>query len=147
MIKYLNFFLITLIVSPIAYASLGGDASSINGDLDAKSSKVLTTHSAQYSVHELSKKGLRLHEFLGTDGKIFAIAWQGKVHPDLSIVMGSHFSEFQAALKKLRKNHRRFGMAEVGDLHLEMGGAMGSVHGRVWLSSRIPGGVEKNELK
>ena len=85
---------------------------------------------------------------MGSGGKVFALAWQGKNHPDFSVMMGTHYAEFQQALAQAKANRHGRGpiTVDVGNFHLEMGGHAMAVHGRAWMTSRIPAGVDQNEL-
>ena len=138
-----------LLSSQVAFAALGGDENSIKNELDTMHAKRKITSHDRYALHEVNKNGLRVHQFMGSDGKVFALVWQGKKHPDFSLVMGAHLAEFQRAFAQAKQNRHGRGpiMIDVGDFHLEMGGHAMAVHGRAWMTNQIPGGVDKNELR
>ena len=137
-----------VLVSTTAFAALGGDENSIKNEIDSMHAKRTITPHEKYALHEVTKKGLRVHQFMGSSGKVFALAWQGKNHPDFSVVMGSHLAEFQQALAQAKANRHGRGpiTIDVGNFHLEMGGHAMAVHGRAWMTNRIPAGVDQNEL-
>jgi hypothetical protein len=132
-----------------AFAALGGTDESVQADMKSMNlTRTISQHS-NYSRHDLSTKSLLVHEFMGSDGKVFALAWSGSSHPDLSVVMGAHFSDFQKALTQARQNHRgrRPINIDSGNFHLEMSGHMGALQGRAWLTSQIPQGVNRSDLQ
>ena len=135
--------------SSVVFAALGDNGNSIKSEVEKLRAKRTVTQHTAYATHEITRKGLLLHQFVGGDGNVFAMAWNGRNHPDMNLIMGAHLSEFKEALAKGQKGHHGRGSfsADVGDFHLEMGGHMMAVHGRVWLTSRIPGGVKSDELR
>jgi len=145
---------ITLLSSTFAYAELGGDFSTVQKDSKKLGSPITTTtqtttaHS-QYNRHEMSKGRMHVREYADSNGKVFGIAWNGSKHPDLRTLMGSHFNDFQAAMVQGRRNHHHGGTTTVdsGNIHLEMGGRMMSVYGRVWLTDQVPTGMNLHEIQ
>lgn len=135
-----------------ALAVLGDNDASI--EKDAKSfgvTRTIATH-PQFNVHEIAPQKLTLHEFSASDGNVFAVAWKGKTHPDLSTLLGSNLSEFQQAISQARgsgRNRRRGGMISIDsqNLHIELGGHMMSAFGRVWLKNQMPSGVNSNDIR
>ena len=135
-----------------SHASLGGDEETIKTEVSSLHLQRTLTSNTKYSLHSLTGRGLKLHQFMGSNHKVFAIAWQGKTHPDFSVVMGTHLPEFEQALAQSKQSNSRQRArggpinVDVGDFHLEMGGHMMAVSGRAWITSQLPRGVEKNEL-
>ena len=137
-----------LLFSSVSFASLGGDEASLKNEVDGMHAKRTISDHGKYSLHKISRNGLRVHQFMGTGGKVFALAWQGKTHPDFNLVMGKHLAEFQQALAQAKQSHHGHGpiTVDAGNFHLEMGGHAMAVHGRAWMTNEIPGGVDQNEL-
>ena len=89
-----------------------------------------------------------IREFVDNQGVIFAIAWQGLDPPDLSVILGSYYSGYQAADKATPKKHgRRNRSVKRENLIVETWGAMRTLHGRAYDPSLIPAGVSLNEIK
>src|ERR1700761_7361734 len=87
-----------------SFAALGDKESSIEAD---RKTFVASRHApvahAKYTVQEIASDGLTVREYVNADGTIYAIAWNGINHPDLSSLMGSYFQEYQAASKRAVK--------------------------------------------
>jgi|SRR6185437_2656062 len=138
-----------------ALAALGSDVSSIQQDavsLGAPAARVThlqTPNKAHYSRFEISRQWIRLREFVGPKGQVFALAWRGTHHPDLHALLGKHLHELQAAIGRARRQGRRGGAVifDSSDIHVEIGGRMNAVYGSVWLKDRIPAGMNLNEIR
>jgi hypothetical protein len=102
-----------------------------------------------YRMHEIKHSSLTVHEFVTTDGKVFAVTWVGPVHPDFSVLFGPYFKDFQTAREKAQNQliRRRSGMMESGDFHIEYGGHMAAQRGRAWVKSIVPQGFDTNEIR
>lgn len=138
-----------MLASASAWAALGGDASSVPEDARSLGTQERVSQREQYALHELSQGLVQVHEYSAANGKVFALAWRGQKHPDLQQLLGSHLSDFQKALGQARKTRRHGGSISItlNQLHLEMGGHMGSIYGRVWLTDQLPAGMDLNEIK
>jgi hypothetical protein len=138
-----------LLFSSVALAGLGDDASSIQADALTLGGRAQVTQHPQYRRHEISLNWAQVREFSGGDGKVFAVAWRGKKHPDLTSFLGSHLADFQTAIAQARKTHHHGGALAItlNALHVEMGGHMGAIYGRVWLTDQIPSELDLHEIK
>src|ERR1700722_14625097 len=89
---------LALLTATPALAALGADVTSVQADLAHMKGAVRVTESTGFSVHEISTSyGTRVREFTGGDGKVFAVAWDGPVNPDLRQVLGSYYDQFVTA--------------------------------------------------
>ena len=57
-----------------------------------------------YTVQELRSDSVTLREYVAPTGVIFAIAWNGLIHPDLTPLLGSYAGEYRTALRHSREN-------------------------------------------
>src|SRR4051812_23624659 len=96
------FLSFVLALAPAARAELGGDADGLRPEAEARGVRYARDYRSGYEAHQLSPGKFVLRQFTGPDRKVFAVAWSGKTHPDLSALMGSHFAEFQQALAQGR---------------------------------------------
>lgn len=130
------------------YAALGGDSSSVQADQARINASLRVTQANAYSVHELrSPTGVVVREFATSSGRIFAVAWHGPWPPDLQHLLGTHFAEFQQAMKSPngRAAHGPFTIQQ-GNLVVELGGHMRDFVGRAYLSDQVPAGVRAEEI-
>jgi hypothetical protein len=139
----------TLILSSLAFAGLGGDESTVQKDAQALGGNTNVSQHNGYRLHEISKNWVKVHEFAGNDGKVFALAWSGKKHPDLQEILGVHLVDFQTAISEARKTHHHGGALSitVGNMHVEMGGHVGAVYGQTWLTDQVPAGMDVHDIK
>jgi hypothetical protein len=91
---------------------------------------------------------MTVREYLNASGTVFAVTWNGGQQPDLKVLLGGHFSDYEKALgTSQRSAGRQSHFAVKGpDLVLERSGHMRSLHGRAYLPSLLPTGVTANAI-
>lgn len=108
------------------------------------------SQAAQYSVRiTRDSSGTSVREYIGTDGRVFAIAWSGPRMPDLQTLLGSYFPQYASGVQALRATRRGRGpvAVEQSDLVVHSGGHMGSFFGQAWLPSALPAGMTGADIK
>ncbi len=132
-----------------SWAALGSDESSISHEAQGLGGDPQVTHHEHYSVHEMSRQWSRVREYAAGNGKVFALAWKGKTHPDLSGLMGPYLKDFKSAIGHAREHVHHGGVLSISEngLHVEMGGHMGAVYGRVWLEDQVPAGMDLGDVQ
>jgi len=134
----------------LSFGELGGDVASIDKDALALHASHNVMRASAVSVqHELKTQSVTLHQYLGQDNKVYAVAWRGVQHPDLKTVLGDYYAGYLTAIGQLqsRKIRTRAAVIEVGNLHVEVGGHPGLVFSHVWLIDRIPVGTSTNDIQ
>jgi hypothetical protein len=98
------------------------------------------------SVRELRSGLSAVRQYSGADGTVFAVAWEGPVHPDLDTLLGAHAKAYRAALAGPRtaRGPRRI---VAGNLVVEFGGHGRSLHGRAYLSDAVPAGASLDDVR
>ena len=131
-----------------ALAALGGDAASVQADGVHMKAAVRVTPSSTFSVHEIaSAAGLVLREFVGTDGKVFAVSWSGPTNPDLRQVLGGYYPQFlQAAATTPGNSHRQLTITQPG-LVVQNSGRMRAFSGRAWVPGMLPQNFSVADIK
>ena len=138
----------SLFISVQAFAALGGDVSSVQADQVHMNASLRTMQRSGYVKHELhSLGGMIVREFASTDGRIFAVSWNGPSPPDLRQLLGSHFDDFQQAAEaqKGRGPHGPLFIQQNG-LVVQTGGHMRSYAGHAYLTDQVPAGVRVEDL-
>jgi hypothetical protein len=131
---------------------LGGDANSVDTDRAgfARSTYQVWIRGSS-RVHEIGSTSLRIREYTGAAGQVFAVSWTGKVHPDLQSLLGSYFSDFQEALKAassgVRTRRVPYRLIKGSQVTVELSGHFGSVSGRAYVESLIPTEVNLNDIR
>jgi hypothetical protein len=95
-----------------AWAGLGDFESSVFADKARMQASHSVAAMPRYSVHDLQNMdGARIRQYVGNDGRVFAVAWNTLYKPDLSRLLGSSYPKFaQSARESTRKAglQRRF---------------------------------------
>lgn len=141
-----------------AFASLGGSIDSIESDRKAFEGKLrsVTTSDSQrgYTVHEISQDGLKILEYALPNGKVFAVSWRGPTQPDLTVLLGKYYSEYEQSITALnrpsgRSAQRRGRSARVirsKNLVIERSGHMRDIRGKAYLPNLMPNGLTAEDL-
>ena len=141
--------LIPLATAQKAKATLGEAADSVTRDGKALSAVIHAAVShPNYTVQEISSAANTVREFIAPSGTVFAIAWNGLVHPDLKVLLGSYDEEYRNALcQQPRTQGQRHLQLKTERLVVETGGHMRNLQGRAYLPSLVPEGVNLNEIR
>jgi hypothetical protein len=131
----------------IASATLGEAEITVQSDVaKAHASIKSSVDRDSYRVHEIAlASGTVMREFVGPDGKVFAVAWHGPTRPDLRQALGQYFGAF-ASVPRSKLSDRRHVQIRQGDVVVEGGGHMRALSGRAYLPSAIPSGVSLGDL-
>jgi hypothetical protein len=141
------FACVFLTAAPLALATLGGDASSIDADrTHIKAQTGRSTPGASYTVQELDlPSGTVVHEYLSAAGKVFAVTWQGPSVPDLRTLLGDYFQPFVAGAAAGHHDHHHVAVTQP-DLVVRSGGHMRDFAGRAYVPSLLPPGFSPHDL-
>ncbi len=133
----------------LAMATLGKSAGSVAPDKKAFSAvQRKSIRHKGYTIQEFESKANLVREYVSSSGVIFAFAWGGLSHPDLTSLLGSCADEYRQDLPK--------GSRELGgrDLQLtanrvivEKWGRVMSVQGRAYVPALVPSGVSVDEIR
>jgi len=132
-----------------ACAGLGGDAAGVAADEADLHGALNSTSLPQYEIDEITTDtGMRVREYLGRDGVVFAVSWSGPALPDLQRLLGTHYVEYTTALAALTRPglHRSLRIA-TSELVVESGGHLRAYAGRAYLPTRVPAGISTADLR
>lgn len=138
-----------LATTHVAHAALGESADSIRSDRKS----LLAVRGAAiarsgYTIQTIESDSTTVREYLSPSGVVFGIAWNGLVHPDLKLLLGSYAGEYQDALRKTPgKPGRRHLQVKTNRVIVEKWGHMRNLQGRAYVPSLIPPGVSVDEIK
>ena len=130
-------------------AALGESVDSVVVDQRALAAKrVSKTVGTGYTVQELQADSVTLREYVAPTGVIFAIAWNGIIHPDLMSLLGTYAGEYQTALRQAaRQRGSRHRRVETDQVVVEKWGQMRNLQGRAYAPALIPSGVSIDEIQ
>jgi Protein of unknown function (DUF2844) len=133
-----------------AWASLGGDAASVQADQVHMQGSRRTMVAKSYTVHEIqAATGTVVREFVSPEGKVFGVAWEGPWPPYMRQVLGSYFDQFvQAARSRggARMGRRPLVINQPG-LVVQTGGHMRAFAGRAYVPEMLPSGVGAENIQ
>ena len=130
-------------------ATLGEVEDSVLLDQTALVAKrVSKTVRNDYTVQELRSDSVTVREYIAPTGVVFAIAWNGLIHPDLTPLLGTYADEYETAMRHAsREPGRRNRQVETNRVVVEKWGHMRNLQGRAYVPALIPSGVSIDEIK
>ncbi|MGH8266261.1 MAG: DUF2844 domain-containing protein [Steroidobacteraceae bacterium] len=131
-----------------ARAALGGDASSVEADRVSMKGEVRSSSVSGFEVREITTAaGTRVREYLSPGGKVFALAWQGPVLPDLRQMLGAYYARYAQAVSgpHPRGGHRHLSIEQPG-LVVQVSGRMRAFSGRAWDPGLLPPNFSVNDI-
>ncbi len=131
-----------------AFAGLGGDATSVDADrVSVKGTVRVTTSSAGLTVHHISNAaGVEIHEYLGADGKVFALSWAGPGAPDFGSMLGGYYAEVQQAMSRPHYNHHNLSVV-TPRVVLQSSSHLRTFYGRAWAPGLLPQNFSVTDIK
>ena len=142
-----------------AYAALGETADSIAAD--AASFNAVTVQQVArparnapavkaYTVDRMTiASGIEVKEYVSPNGRVFAVTWRGRRPPDLAVLLGSYFTQYQNAANAggLTAHGLHHASVRGSDVTVETAGHMRDMWGRALLPALLPPGVEQAEIQ
>ena len=140
-----TFFALLLCAQP-ASAALGEDESSVAADQARFLASARILRAERYTLHELqATTGTKVREYLGSDGKVFAVSWQGPFRPDLRQLLGTYYQTYlKAAGPRAARGPINI---RLPGLVIHMSGHQRAFYGRVYLADRVPQGLSTDEIR
>jgi len=95
--RWLRQFGLVVILLPFssAWAGLGDFENAVHTDKVRMQASHSVTAMPRYSVHDLhNMDGAHIRQYVGSDGRVFAVAWRTLYKPDLSSLLGSSYPTF-----------------------------------------------------
>jgi hypothetical protein len=131
----------------IADAGLGEPESSVPADAVHFKGSIKATEYVGYRVQEIQlPSGTVVREFVGSDGKVFAVTWSGPTVPNLRQTLGQYFDNFVAAAHARHADHHHLQIQQ-SDLVVQAAGHMRAFSGRAYLPQAVPAGVNVGDLR
>jgi hypothetical protein len=138
--------LIAVLCPCIAAAALGQPETSVQTDMARLRGSITVTPHANYKLHEIQMpSGTLVREFAGSDGKVFAVAWNGPTVPNLREILGQYFDSYVTAAKAPHSGHHHLQIRQ-SDLVVLAGGHMRAFSGLAYLPQALPSGVGVGDL-
>ena len=129
-------------------ATLGQPADSVESDRIALSAvRGGTTMQNGYTVQEINYGGTAVREYVSSSGIVFAVAWNGIRHPDLTALLGSYTDQYRKTLQQTpRQPGVRHLSVRTDGVVVEKWGHVRDLRGRAYAPGLIPPGVTTDEI-
>ena len=104
---------------------------------------------ASYTVEETQlENGTSVREYATPAGLVFAVAWQGPVLPDLSVLLGNYFNAFKLETDQARLLGRRGAPVDMfrDTLVVRSNGRMRNFFGHAYATDLVPSGVSVKDI-
>jgi hypothetical protein len=138
-------FALSLAASASCYAQLGSTFS-------AARSPDAVVHRAQGGLlnyrETTDANGIVVHQYVDSNGTVFAVTWRGPAMPDVQSLLGTYFQRF-ASGASASAGEAGLHAARVadGDLIVENQVRLREFSGRAWLVSALPAGVSTADIQ
>jgi len=134
------------LIPMLAKAGLGQTEAAIERDRTQLHSSARQWSMGPYRVHELlTPEGDRIREFVGADGLVFAVAWEGPFMPSLQVLLGTQLERARTAAR-VPGDHSQLHIQQPG-LVLHSVGHLRAFQGQAYLPEQVPAGVDVRELR
>lgn len=145
----LGFLMAIFATARQAGATLGEYADTVESDTMALSAVRNSTKAHNsYTIHELDSGSTVVREYVSSSGVVFAIAWNGLIHPDLDQLLGAYAGDYKRALQQTpRKHGQRRIQLKTDSVIVEKWGHMRNLQGRAYDPALIPPGVSIDEIR
>jgi Protein of unknown function (DUF2844) len=131
-----------------AWASLGDNVTSVQVDKARMKGTLRSVATQQYVKHEIqTPTGQMVREFVSPEGTVFGVAWEGPFQPDLQQVLGSYFEPVKQAVSAQQRHGHGPISVETSGFVFQQGGHARSFHGRAYVPSMVPQGVDVTEIQ
>jgi hypothetical protein len=135
------------------HASLGHAPTSFP---DTASSQAVRAHAlaagsasaTNYNVNSTTlTSGTTVREYVGSDGTVFAVSWNGPFIPDLRTLLGDHFKTLTTeAARRPMAGHSQLHI-DRSDVTIESTGHMRAYAGRAWIKAKLPAGFNVQDIQ
>ena len=137
--------LVTCLSAP-ALAALGGDATSVEADRAKMKGTLHATPTVDYTVHEIQiPGGVVVHEYVSSQGKVFAVSWRGPGMPNLPQLLGDYSAQLAQASSRPHYNHHHLNVA-TPDVIMQQSAHLHSFFGRAWVPALMPQNFSLNDI-
>jgi hypothetical protein len=149
-LKSIGAILLTLALGSPAFASLGGNLSSVETDGAQMKATVTMTEGQGYTVHQIkAQTGTVVREYVSPEGRVFGVTWQGPFIPSMQQLLGTYFKQYTAGVKAQHDAGpgRRPLSIQQPNLVVHNTGHMRSFYGRAYDPGLLPEGITANTIR
>ena len=140
-------FMISVVISSVAQATLGESETSVSLDVRALATTSWLTQEQNLRVHQIKLPTQQIRQYVNGQGVIFAVTWQGAVLPPMGQLLGRYFPEYSTALAtRVRVPGQRYLQLSTPALQVRQQGPLMHLHGVAYLPEQVPAGLSVESL-
>lgn len=91
--------------------------------------------------------GTSVREYVGSDGTVFAVTWNGPFIPDLRTLLGDQFQTLTSEAARRPMAGRSQLYIDRADVSIESTGHMRAYAGRAWIKAKLPAGFNAQDIQ
>ena len=140
--------LATVCFSAPVLAGLGGDATSVEADRVSMKAVLRVTPFVGYDIHEIqTPAGTVIHEYVSTQGKVFAVTWRGSGLPNLAQLLGSYSAQLAQAQAGSHSHYNHHHLRiETPEVVMQSDAYLRSRSGRAWVPALFPQSLSPKDI-
>ena len=132
----------------VSYGALGRQAESTDVDQKMLQARKSIRPGADFTVHELTlPSGTVVREFVGADGRVFAVAWRGPTLPDLKQIFGDDNLQTFLSAPPEQRSPRKSRTVRSNDLVVHSTGSARFFSGFAYIPSLMPPRVREEDIQ
>ena len=141
--------LVALALAPaLSYGALGREAQSTDVDQKMLHAQKAIRPGAAFTLHELTlPSGTVVREFVGPDGRVFAVAWRGPTLPDLKQIFGDDNLKIFLSSPPEQRSPRKSRTVRSQDLVVHSTGSARFFTGFAYIPSLMPRSVREEDIR
>jgi uncharacterized protein DUF2844 len=142
--------LIQLLAVAPAWAALGQPVASVERDRTAMGGQGQSKPGKGYSIESITVAGMTIKEYVSSDAIVFAVTWRGTGAPNLPLLFGSYFDEYQEGLTALQNKQpriRRPLVLKTVHLVVERAGHIRYMWGRAFIPTLLPATIAPEDIQ
>jgi hypothetical protein len=140
-----------LLVPGLAFATLGEPLAAAQTGSQRLGVARAASFDASTQVHTATyADGSTIRQYVGADGRVYAVAWNSRAKPRLDDLLGAHFPTYAEAGRgamQQRAGVMHHAVVQKGDLVVESSAHLNAHVGRAYLRSRLPAGTPLDALR
>ncbi len=130
-----------------ALATLGEDVATVENDRVQMKAQVRTTSVAGFTVHVIQNSvGTNVREYVAASGKVFGVAWDGPLLPNLKQMLGKYFDDYNSGANSPHVGRRHL-TVQRADLVVHSSGRMRAFYGNAYVPSLLPPNFSVDDIK
>jgi hypothetical protein len=133
-----------------AKAELGAAPNVFSNKTEGRKSQALAVATPQlsYRISEsVLTTGTTVREYIGANGIVFAVTWNGPFLPDLQNLLGKHFDTMRTEAARVpRAGHSQLQIVRP-EVSIYSGGHMRAFIGRAWIASEFPADFKQDDIQ